>query len=127
MRKALLTLDWGPADERERDQKVLERLVRERVADLPGARLSFISNEPGEKMQLVLAGDDPQRLGIAAEALERDLRTLPGLGSIQSSAIGASTPPTDAAILACSTVLARRCPRRWCSTAISRSCSTGCA
>ena len=86
VRKALLTLDWGPADERERDQKVLERLVRERVADLPGARLSFISNEPGEKMQLVLAGDDPQRLGIAAEALERDLRTLPGLGSIQSSA-----------------------------------------
>ena len=86
VRKALLTLDWGPGDERERDQKVLERLVRERVADLPGARLSFISNEPGEKMQLVLAGDDPQRLGIAAEALERDLRSLQGLGSIQSSA-----------------------------------------
>ncbi|KRG75606.1 ACR/RND family transmembrane transporter [Stenotrophomonas ginsengisoli] len=86
VRKALLTLDWGPGEERERDQKVLERLVRERVADLPGARLSFISNEPGEKMQLVLAGDDPQRLGIAAEALERDLRSLQGLGSIQSSA-----------------------------------------
>lgn len=86
VRKALLTLDWGPGEERERDQKVLERLVRERVADLPGARLSFISNEPGEKMQLVLAGDDPQRLGMAAEALERDLRSLQGLGSIQSSA-----------------------------------------
>ena len=86
VRKAMLTLDWGPGGERERDQKVLERLVRERVADLPGARLSFISNEPGEKMQLVLAGDDPQRLGIAADALERDLRGLQGLGSIQSSA-----------------------------------------
>ena len=87
VRKALLTLDWGPADDdRQRDQKALERLVRERVAVLPGARLSFISNEPGEKMQLVLAGDDPQRLGIAADALERELRQLKGLGSIQSSA-----------------------------------------
>lgn len=86
VRKAMLTLDWGPAGERDRDQKALERLVREQMASLPGVRVSFISNEPGEKMQLVLAGDDPQRLGVAAEALERDLRSLQGLGSIQSSA-----------------------------------------
>ena len=86
VRKALLTFDWGPSDEREHDQKQLEGQVRERMSTLPGVRVSFISNEPGEKMQLVLAGDDPQRLGIAAEALERDLRSLQGLGSIQSSA-----------------------------------------
>ena len=85
-RKATLVLDWGHADGRERDQKALERVARERLIDLPGARISYISSEPGELMQLVLTGDDPQRLLDAAQALERDLRTVPGLGSISSSA-----------------------------------------
>ena len=85
-RKATLVLDWGHADGRKRDQKELERLAREKLSDLPGARISYISTEPGELMQLVLTGDDPQRLLDAAQALERDLRTLPGLGSISSTA-----------------------------------------
>jgi multidrug efflux pump subunit AcrB len=85
-RKATLVLDWGPADERDRDQKALERVARAKLADLPGARVSYISTEPGELMQLVLASDDPRRLLEAAQALERDLRSVPGLGSISSSA-----------------------------------------
>ena len=85
-RKATLVLDWGPADTRERGQKELEREARARLADLPGAKISYISSEPGELMQLVLASDDPQRLMEAAQALERDLRTIPGLGSVSSSA-----------------------------------------
>jgi multidrug efflux pump subunit AcrB len=85
-RKATLVLDWGPADDRDRAQKDLERDARARLADLPGARISYISTEPGELMQLVLASDDPARLDAAAQALERDLRTIPGLGSISSSA-----------------------------------------
>ena len=85
-RKATLILDWGPMDGRERGQKELERDARQRVADLPGARISYLSTEPGELMQLVLASDDPHRLMEAAQALERDLRTIPGLGSISSSA-----------------------------------------
>jgi multidrug efflux pump subunit AcrB len=85
-RKATLVLDWGSADGRERGQKELEREARARVSDLPGARISYISSEPGELMQLVLASDDPHRLMEAAQALERDLRTIPGLGSISSSA-----------------------------------------
>ncbi|RNF83666.1 efflux RND transporter permease subunit [Montanilutibacter psychrotolerans] len=85
-RKATLVLDWGKAEDRSRDQKALEREVRARLADLPGARVSFLSTEPGEVMQLVLAGDDPRNLDDAALALERDLRTLKGLGSVSSSA-----------------------------------------
>jgi hydrophobe/amphiphile efflux-1 (HAE1) family protein len=86
VRKALLVLDWGHADDRERDQKALERDVRQRMGALAGVRVSFISNEPGEQMQLVLAGDDPQRLTAAATALERELRGIQGLGSVTSSA-----------------------------------------
>lgn len=85
-RKATLVLDWGPKAGRDRDQKQLEREVRALLADLPGAKISFISSEPGEVMQLVLSGSDPDALAAAAAAVERDLRKLKGLGSISSSA-----------------------------------------
>ncbi|HEY4555154.1 MAG TPA: efflux RND transporter permease subunit [Lysobacter sp.] len=85
-RAATLVLDWGKADDRDRDQKALEREVRARMADLPGVRMSFLSTEPGEVMQLVLASDDPVVLQAAATSLERELRTIRGLGSISSSA-----------------------------------------
>ena len=85
-RKATIVLDWGQPGDRDRDQKQLEREVRAKLADLPGVKISYISSEPGEAMQLVLAGDDPDKLNAAATAVERDLRTLQGLGSISSSA-----------------------------------------
>ena len=85
-RKATLILDWGEPDGRSRHQKTLERETRARLHDLPGVRVSFLSSEPGEQMQLVLAGDDALRLSEAAQAVERELRTLPGLGSISSTA-----------------------------------------
>jgi multidrug efflux pump subunit AcrB len=40
----------------------------------------------GEKFILVLTGDDPQALTSAALAVEKDLRTIPGLGNIASTA-----------------------------------------
>ena len=85
-RKATLVLDWGSADDRARSQQELERDARARLADLPGARISYISSEPGELLQLVLASDQPNSLSAAALALERDLRSIKGLGSITSSA-----------------------------------------
>ena len=85
-RKATIVLDWGQPGDRDRDQKQLEREVRAKLADLPGVKISYVSSEPGEVMQLVLAGDDPDKLNAAATAVERDLRTLQGLGSISSSA-----------------------------------------
>jgi len=40
----------------------------------------------GEKFVRVLTGEDPQALAIAAMAVEKDLRTIPGLGQFASSA-----------------------------------------
>jgi hydrophobe/amphiphile efflux-1 (HAE1) family protein len=85
-RKAVLTLDWGKAADRGRSQRELEQQVRRELAQLPGVRVSFISSEPGEQLQLVLAGDDPVALNAAASAVERELRRIPGLGSVSSSA-----------------------------------------
>src|SRR5690606_9392276 len=86
VRKTVMVLDWGPASERGRSQKELERIVRERLAVIPGVRQRFISSEPGEQMQIVLAGNDPQALYRASQSLERDLRGIQGLGTISSTA-----------------------------------------
>lgn len=86
VRRATLVLDWGRASERDRDQKVLERAARALLADLPGVKISYLSGEPGEMMQLVLSGDDSVALEAAAAAIERDVRALKGLGSVSSSA-----------------------------------------
>jgi len=86
VRKATLILNWTPATERDRGQKELETDVRQKLQHLAGVRVSFISTEPGELMQLVLAGDDADQLLESARALERDLRKIPGLGSISSTA-----------------------------------------
>jgi len=85
-RRATLVLDWGKKGTREHTQKELERMAREKLSDLPGAKISYISTEPGEQMMLVLSGDDPEKLEHAAAAVERDLHSIRGLGSISSSA-----------------------------------------
>ncbi len=85
-RKATLILDWGHEKERKRSQRELEADVRKRLADLPGVRLSYVSNEPGDQMQLVLAGDDPRVLDATAIEVQREMRALPGLGNVSSSA-----------------------------------------
>ncbi|MFY2762782.1 efflux RND transporter permease subunit [Arenimonas sp. MALMAid1274] len=86
VRKVTMVLDWGPDSGRDRTQKELEREVRERLATLPGVRQRFLSSEPGEQLMLVLSGDDPQRLYQAAGEFERDLRSIPGLGTVSSTA-----------------------------------------
>jgi multidrug efflux pump subunit AcrB len=86
VRKVVMVLDWGLEDSRERSQKELEREVRERLQAIPGVRQRFISSEPGEQMQVVLAGNDPKALYSAAQSLDRELRTIQGLGTISSTA-----------------------------------------
>ena len=49
-------------------------------------RLSFGGGGGGSKLQITLAGDDPERLNAAAAAVERELRTVPGLGNVTTSA-----------------------------------------
>jgi multidrug efflux pump subunit AcrB len=86
VRKVTMVLDWGPDSERDRTQKELEREVRERLQHLPGVRQRFLSSEPGEQLMLVLSGDDPRLLYAAAGEFEKDLRSLPGLGTVSSTA-----------------------------------------
>ena len=84
LRKATLLIRWK--DDRDFSQYELEAKVRERLADMPGVRLSFQGGEPGRALQLVLAGDDPLKLAAASRDVEREIRQLPGLGTVSSSA-----------------------------------------
>jgi multidrug efflux pump subunit AcrB len=85
VRKATLTITLDPRGERPRKQ-VIESEMRTALSNLPGARFKVGLGGNGEKYQLVLKSDDPLALSQAAGAVERDLRTIPGLGNISSSA-----------------------------------------
>lgn len=85
VRKATLTIQLAERSARPKKQ-VIESDLRQRLADLPGVRSKVGLGGSGEKYILVLQGDDPTALTQAARAVESDLRTLPGLGSITSTA-----------------------------------------
>lgn len=85
VRKATLTVLLAPRAERPVKQ-VIERRIRSALEELPGVRSKVGLGGSGEKYVLVLTGEDPAALQAAALAVERDLRTIPGLGSIASTA-----------------------------------------
>jgi multidrug efflux pump subunit AcrB len=49
-------------------------------------RVTVGAGDSGEKLQLILSGDDSQVLNDTVRSVERDLRTLPGLGNVTSTA-----------------------------------------
>ncbi|MBB6094453.1 multidrug efflux pump subunit AcrB [Povalibacter uvarum] len=85
VRRASLTVQLVPADERDITQQEFQRKAAAQLRDIPGVRISF-GAQTGSKLQITLAGDDPLQLERAASAVERDLRTLPHIGNVTSSA-----------------------------------------
>jgi multidrug efflux pump subunit AcrB len=84
-RKATLTVLLTDRSERPRKQGI-ENKMRTALEALPGVRSKVGLGGSGEKYVLVLTGDDPVALQAAALAVEKDLRTIPGLGNVASSA-----------------------------------------
>ncbi|HEY8539242.1 MAG TPA: efflux RND transporter permease subunit, partial [Steroidobacteraceae bacterium] len=85
VRQASLTIRLVPAEERDLTQQEFQMRAARELRDIPGVRLSF-GAQTGSKLQITLAGDDSELLDLAASAVERDLRTIPGLGNVTSSA-----------------------------------------
>ncbi|MFZ6842995.1 efflux RND transporter permease subunit [Undibacterium sp. RuTC16W] len=84
--KANLTLTLSPRSQRSESKTAIEAQLRQSLQVLPGVRTSIGLGGSGEKFQLALSGDNPETLNSAAEAVLRDLRTLPNVGAINSSA-----------------------------------------
>ncbi|MGA0572129.1 efflux RND transporter permease subunit [Variovorax sp. VNK109] len=84
-RKATLTILLAKRGDRPRKQ-VIENRIRTALEQLPGVRSKVGLGGSGEKYILVLTGEDPKALQTAALEVEKDLRTIPGLGSVASTA-----------------------------------------
>jgi multidrug efflux pump subunit AcrB len=86
VRKATLTIRLANRRDRPVRKQAIEQDIRRALQNLPGVRTKVGLGGSGEKYILVLSGNDPQALSTAARNVERDLRTIPGLGSVASSA-----------------------------------------
>lgn len=84
LRKASLVISFKP--DHKSTVPELEGELRAQLADLPGVRSSFVAIGPGRLIEIVLAGNDPEVLTAAAHDVEAAVRTLPGLGSVSSTA-----------------------------------------
>ncbi len=85
---ASLTVRLKPNEERK-SQSEFEEQVRPLFAEIPGARISFQSTGAvgGRKdLTIVLQSENPQALKKAADDLEKQMRTIPGLVEATSSA-----------------------------------------
>lgn len=79
-RMAWLTLGLAPRGERSGvTQQQVERELRARLRDVPGARIRVGSSDT---YALALSGEDADLLARHAAVVERELRTLPGIGQV---------------------------------------------
>ena len=89
--KATLTINMTPRTERSGvfgggiSKQDIESQLREALAVLPGARVKVGFGASAEKYVLVLAGEDGAALGAHATVVERELRSIPGIGAVTSS------------------------------------------
>ena len=86
VRKATLTINMTARGERRGlSKQTIESQLRDAVSVLPGARINVGLGASSEKYVLVLAGEDGRVLTDYARQVERDLRTLPGIGNVTST------------------------------------------
>ena len=84
-RRATLTIALDARSERPKKQEI-ESQIRKAMTNLAGVRSKVGLGGSGEKYILMLSGDDSAALQIASNAVTQDLRTIPGIGNIASSA-----------------------------------------
>ncbi|MHB1116061.1 efflux RND transporter permease subunit [Sideroxydans sp.] len=85
VRKAVLTLNFTPRQQRDIKKQDIEGQLREALQALPGVRVKVGLGGSNDKYILVLAGEDGQLLSAHAQKVMRDLRTIPGIGNVTST------------------------------------------
>jgi len=85
VRRGTLTIQINNPSGTRGAQQAFERKATALLLDIPGARLQFQGSD-ADRLQVTLSGDDGTRLNFAAGNVEREIRQIPGLGTITSSA-----------------------------------------
>lgn len=86
---AKLYANLKPQADRQQSQREFEQVVRPLLAGIPGARVSFASQNVGggsRDLSIVLKSENPEALARSAEELTRQMRQLSGLTEVISSA-----------------------------------------
>src|SRR5690606_38168263 len=88
VRKAGLTVNLVPKSQRSLNQQEFERDVGRLLTREPGARIQFgdASGGGSSLLNIALVSDQPEALQQASARLEREMRGVPGLGNVQSTA-----------------------------------------
>ncbi|RZG87592.1 efflux RND transporter permease subunit [Acinetobacter sp. WCHAc060033] len=85
-RKATLTIQLTDRSDRSVSLQEIENDLREHLVVLPGGRIEVGIAGNNSQFQISLSGDDSDTLIATARQLEREIRTIPNIGSITSSA-----------------------------------------
>jgi multidrug efflux pump subunit AcrB len=86
VRKATLTINLTHRSDRPGlSKQAIESELRRALEVLPGARIKVGFGQSSEKYVLVLASEDGAVLAAHAARVEKELRTLPGIGNVTSS------------------------------------------
>ena len=87
VRTATLTINMTARKDRHGISKqAIENELRDAVSALPGARVNVGLGASSERYVLVLAAEDGRLLSEHARVVERELRGIPGIGAVTSSA-----------------------------------------
>ncbi|CAK0766470.1 RND transporter [Gammaproteobacteria bacterium] len=87
VRKATLTINLTPRKERHGITKqIIEAEFRREMETLPGVRVKVGLGGSNEKYQLAISGEDGHVLIEHVRKVERELRNIPGVGNVTSSA-----------------------------------------
>lgn len=87
VRKSTLTLMLKPRSERDKKQSEVEQDIRKALAGLPGTRVIVGGGGAGdEQLEITLVSDDAHQLDQTVRQVSQEIRTIPGLGNITSSA-----------------------------------------
>ena len=85
----LLSVKLLPKNERELSQQQFQDKMREFFSQIPGARISFRSRGAGgsnKDVSLILRSSNPQILAETASNLEQQIRAIPGMVDVTTSA-----------------------------------------
>ena len=85
-RRAVMTVLLTHRQDRPIVQQEVENHIRDKLNSVPGVRITVGPQDSGVKMQTVLQSEDALLLESTARAVERELRTLKGVGNVNSSA-----------------------------------------
>ena len=87
VRKATLTINMTHRSERGGVKKqAVEKQLREALGVIPGARITVGFGGSSEKYLLVLASENGEQLNEHARIVERELRSIPGIGAVTTNA-----------------------------------------